>query len=818
MSRTLQFKRYANTVVANITGADGELIVDKTNNILTIHDGVTPGGHPAVAAVANDTTARTTSQAAFIQANAAFQRANTGTGGNTANITFLNTTIGTLDANTDIVLSTILVDPTASPAINIVNSWTFGKDGKLTVPNSITGLKTSENWTDTITAIDLGTETIITLSNNHFGGPIAGQVVISGVNSPGEVNATWYYQAWNSNQIRLFNDVNLNEPIDSTSWAAYDGGGSIFDITGGGVSIEANYNTWEFSSNGNFYAPGNIVVGGGNNTNGNEQHLIIDSSNYWTSIQWKNFTEPQDPNNTPFECQAQLLRVFGTDSTVTAWCNVNNPREELVALTAIRPTTTNYNGLMFSTSDTKIPDAPYNDGAGTRYDWILHGDGTTQLPNMPTNARTGNADALIFTKMNGRTGQKVIGTQAGTVDNPTVERLVIAGGDSFDTGEGYQQYSEGGDIYLWAGRGANGGDIKVDAGNSYGGNNDEGGTIKIRGGNSSTGVGGFVQIDSGTGGTNGGDIEINASSGAVDGGDINISAGYGGSGFGGQVTIAAGTGGTASGIVRVTTNYGNWDFGSDGLLTFPNGSAFMNKQRYGMGDLVAYHDGHWVLGEHNGDDFGTIGMRIAPGIEGANELILPSNSLSANNPVELNNYENGGVKIRSGSNTWTFGADSSLTIPGEIKSANSTGNVTIHTNDGTEHTWTFSDTGNLILPGAIINATANTNGTGDPAYPTALDLTKTINKLSINEGSWYTLADGVEGQIMHLVSQTGGTRSVYVVIHNARILNDVTSTATVFNDAWYYPFTDASVTWSNNIATLIFTDGAWNVSTGSWDY
>jgi len=44
MSRTLQFKRYANTQVANTTGANGELIIDSTNHTITVHDGVTVGG------------------------------------------------------------------------------------------------------------------------------------------------------------------------------------------------------------------------------------------------------------------------------------------------------------------------------------------------------------------------------------------------------------------------------------------------------------------------------------------------------------------------------------------------------------------------------------------------------------------------------------------------------------------------------------------------------------------------------------------------------------------------------------------------------
>jgi hypothetical protein len=437
-------------------------------------------------------------------------------------------------------------------------------------------------------------------------------------------------------------------------------------------SINDRYSCWEFGSDGTFYSGGNIVVGQSNN--GNESHFIINSTDYWTSIQWKNFTSPQDPNNTPFECQAQLLRVFANDNTVAQYCNIQNPREELVALTAIKPNGTNFNGVMLSTSDTQIPDAPYNDGTGTRHDWIFHGDGTTQLPSMPTNARTGTADALIFTKINGRTGQKVIGTQSGTVDNPVVERLVIAGGDGYGTGEG-------GDIYLWAGRssldangqGAGGGDIKVDAGDAY---DIDGGTIKIRGGN-------------------------------VYAGNANIAR--------------------------------------------PSG---------------------WIQ-------------------------IQPGSTYNGGDGADLSLYAG---------NAYNGGVD---------------GKVTIITGKGS-YNWNFGNDGTLSLPGAInkqINGTSNVVGTGDPIYPIALDLTKTINKLTNNTGSSYTLADGVEGQIMYLVPQDGATISgIAVFIAHARLLNDVTTTATVITNPEYFPFAGASTSWHNNIATLIFTDGAWNVSTGSFDY
>lgn len=44
MSRILRFKRYPESSLSNIIGADGELIVDTTNQTITVHDGVTPGG------------------------------------------------------------------------------------------------------------------------------------------------------------------------------------------------------------------------------------------------------------------------------------------------------------------------------------------------------------------------------------------------------------------------------------------------------------------------------------------------------------------------------------------------------------------------------------------------------------------------------------------------------------------------------------------------------------------------------------------------------------------------------------------------------
>ena len=92
--------------------------------------------------------------------------------------------------------------------------------------------------------------------------------------------------------------------------------------------------------------------------------------------------------------------------------------------------------------------------------------------------------------------------------------------------------------------------------------------------------------------------------------------------------------------------------------------------------------------------------------------------------------------------------------------------------------------------------------------PTALDLTKSINKLT---SGVYTLADGVEGQIMYLVRQTGSVyNSIIVNVANACI------DGILYTTIEYYPFDSGNFP-ALNMSTLIFTDGAWQADSGSWD-
>jgi hypothetical protein len=94
---------------------------------------------------------------------------------------------------------------------------------------------------------------------------------------------------------------------------------------------------------------------------------------------------------------------------------------------------------------------------------------------------------------------------------------------------------------------------------------------------------------------------------------------------------------------------------------------------------------------------------------------------------------------------------------------------------------------------------------GAEILPTAIDITKTINKLT---PGYYTLADGVEGQVMYLVRQTGLSTTVEIIVAHAR------NGASEYTDYAHYPFAGTS---SNDLTTLIFTDGHWQSSGDNWD-
>jgi hypothetical protein len=190
--------------------------------------------------------------------------------------------------------------------------------------------------------------------------------------------------------------------------------------------------------------------------------------------------------------------------------------------------------------------ADWSSGPGSySQTWDFTKEGAIHFPYGPSNNRTGSGDVLRFAQS---FDQSIITGTAPTYENPTANRLVVAGQDG-TAGDGYD--GEGGDIYLWAGQGGgtngDGGDIKVDAGNGQG--TGEGGYVKVRGGYSPNGEGGFVNIDAGSSSTgSGGSIQITAGNSFngenTYGGAVQIYSGQSNTnGYGGNIYLTTQSGG-----------------------------------------------------------------------------------------------------------------------------------------------------------------------------------------------------------------------------------------------------------------------------------
>jgi hypothetical protein len=357
--------------------------------------------------------------------------------------------------------------------------------------------------------------------------------------------------------------------------------------------------------------------------------------------------------------------------------------------------------------------------------WEFGVDGSIVFPTLTVSRgdRTGTltGQTLLF---GDSTQGVIISTPNGTADNNSSQRLVINPGQGATGTSG-----EGGDIYLYAGRG--------------GDNDGSGGDIKIRGGlGGGVGAGGYIDIESGESSTYG------------NGGDITITARDGG------------------GIVLRTfnseSNSRDWIFENDGSTTFPG--AVVNS-------TVAKD--------------GPVSTDIDKG-EAATVTVSPSNN------TNLNVGAVNGVVFDAG-----FTLDITVAANGDISAVVTASDPNLN----------VGDSGTLLGGGAL----GGTEGVDDVVFTvatltniilaTAIDLTKNINKLT---DGVYSLANGVEGQIMYLVRQAGSTyNAITVNVANARIDGVLNTTID------YYPFDGNAI--SLNMSILIFTDGAWQADSGSWD-
>lgn len=88
----------------------------------------------------------------------------------------------------------------------------------------------------------------------------------------------------------------------------------------------------------------------------------------------------------------------------------------------------------------------------------------------------------------------------------------------------------------------------------------------------------------------------------------------------------------------------------------------------------------------------------------------------------------------------------------------------------------------------------------------AMDLTKSINKLT---SGYYTMDDGVEGQVLRVVRQTGVATADITRIY---VTNLCRIDGNEYTNNYVEPFANGL-----DVVTFIYTDSAWQSIGGQWD-
>ena len=99
-----------------------------------------------------------------------------------------------------------------------------------------------------------------------FGFPFSqttrGQLTISDVTTPNEVNGTWYYQSVNTNAYQIYTDNTYATLVDATGWSAYTGGGNVAivkQVPAANIVIDSNGFLTKFDNTGNLTFPDNTI-------------------------------------------------------------------------------------------------------------------------------------------------------------------------------------------------------------------------------------------------------------------------------------------------------------------------------------------------------------------------------------------------------------------------------------------------------------------------------------------------------------------------------------------------------------------------------
>ena len=482
------------------------------------------------------------------------------------------------------------------------------------------------------------------------------------------------------------NDIHLFEATgNAITLGSY--GESQVSVNGPGspnanITIQSNNNTWTFSGDGVLQVPSNATAAG--------PGTIAAANGYPTLLAYGN---------------SGGFGIHGGPEL--DWMNANDPANSFGNNTVLRNTMfINGGGLYIGMNENGVANVP-------TAVWRFKPDGTTIFPTLTTQ-RGDNPSGTITgqTLLFGDNEQEaIISTPDGVagINGDSSQRLVI------NPGEGYQG-GEGGDIYLWAGRGGNasgsGGDIKIRGGqggaNTVGGAGGAGGYIRMEAGDAATTGGnpGYIDITGGYSNTVGGYVNVTGGQGATVGGDVKIYGGYG-TATGGNVNIwggASGNGQINEGSVNIQTGGKTWTYDASGNLTLPSNTFAVN---YANGTQVSIggsgNTGNVTFSDQvvvgTGDIYGGSGLFLAPGTNSVANLQYLR--------VRGGDYPTH-IHFDTGNNQYYdqyFGADS------KFVKLEANGNIVINADDyaGNGAFWTFGADGNLKLPGVLL-AQASDNG------------------------------------------------------------------------------------------------------------
>ena len=176
MPKSLQLRRYPTSTLATTTGLSGELIIDTTKNIITVHDGVTAGGWKTL----SNTSSITTAGDFTVSGNLFVTGTSTTVNVNTVIVNQNEVIAGTLKANSGIISTS-----TTTGALQV--SGGVGVTGSVYAANVIAGGVDVINYTNTANTwlqthrVNINGDTLTGILNGpSFNGPIGNTTANTG--------------------------------------------------------------------------------------------------------------------------------------------------------------------------------------------------------------------------------------------------------------------------------------------------------------------------------------------------------------------------------------------------------------------------------------------------------------------------------------------------------------------------------------------------------------------------------------------------------------------------------------------------------------